>query len=183
MLPASSLLWLISVGAGRIRAISWALRVKALETAPLGIALPIGGVTGADLLHEMSLGENPVHSWTSVVGTFGVASSLEASLLEIGLNFAVCIANGGGRRPWVDVSRWVVVARFWLGSEVLRDHGCCWLQVSVCGVVAFLVVACLFFEPRRHNKSGRSSVQQQSVASRWLLLCHEEVDAVRPPCV
>jgi hypothetical protein len=96
---------------------------------------------------------------------------------------AVCVAFGGGRIPRVDVACWAVVACSWLVGEVLRVHGYYWLQVSVCGAVVFPVVAWLFFKPRRHNKSCRSSVQRRSVASRWLLLCWEEVDAARPPRV
>jgi hypothetical protein len=52
---------------------------KALVPAPPGVDLPVGGTTRELLqpLYERSLGENPVHMWTSVSGAIGVASSLE----------------------------------------------------------------------------------------------------------
>jgi hypothetical protein len=53
----------------------------------VSIDLPVGGTTREllYLLHEMSLGENLVHLWMSVGGAVGVASSLEASCLGLGL--------------------------------------------------------------------------------------------------
>jgi hypothetical protein len=88
-------------------------------TVPSGVVLPVGGaiVEPLYLLHERSLGENPIHSWTNVGSAIGVVPFLEASLLEIGFGLRqCCVANGEGRRPWVGVARWVVVAR----------RGCVW---------------------------------------------------------
>lgn len=97
-------------------------------TAPSSVVLPVGDAIAEllYLLYDMSLGENPVQLWTSVGGAIGVASSLEASLLEIEVGLRKwCVVNGGGRRPRVGVDHWVEVTRSWLGWEMLRDHGCC----------------------------------------------------------
>ena len=90
--------------------------------APSGVVLPIGGaiLEPLYLLHVRSLGENPVHSWTSVGDAIGVVPFLEASLLEIGFGLRqCCVAIGEERHPWV------VVARSCLCLEVLRAHGGC----------------------------------------------------------
>ena len=74
------------------------LRAKALVMAPLGVILSVGGaiVDPFYLLHERSLGESPIHSWTSVGGTIGVMPFLEASLLEIGFDLRQCCVASGG---------------------------------------------------------------------------------------
>jgi hypothetical protein len=67
-------------------------------TVPSGVILSVDGtnVQLFHLLHVRFLGENHVHSWTSIGDTFGIAPSLEATLLETrpGLQcWLVC-------RPW-----------------------------------------------------------------------------------
>lgn len=59
-----------------------------MGTSHLDVVYPATGDVILELLcllHVMSLDENPVHSWMSVGGAFGVASSLRASLFVTGL--------------------------------------------------------------------------------------------------
>jgi hypothetical protein len=71
---------------------------KALVPASPGVDLPVGRTTRELLqpLYERSLGENPVHMWTSVGGALGVTSSLGATSLETepDLQWSVCCLWG-----------------------------------------------------------------------------------------
>ena len=63
----------------------------------LGRRSPVGGVILSSIpTARDSLGENPVHAWTSDGGATGVVPSLEVSSLEIQLNFRRRFGGGQG---------------------------------------------------------------------------------------
>jgi len=63
----------------------------------LGRRSPVGGVILSSIpTARNSLGENPVHVWTSDGGATGVVPSLEASSLETQLDFRRRLGGGRG---------------------------------------------------------------------------------------